>query len=152
MRKLRSLSVLAVWAVMLTVGTAWSASNASAHSSKNGHAALIHVGLNPPCGTMPGPASGVVNVHFNPKRDRLMINVSVHNAQPNTTYVVDLRCIGEIGSLTTNSQGTGTAHIKLENMASPPAGDFYVDISIKGAGGGIGGYGDTFIAGPFNLD
>jgi hypothetical protein len=26
-----------------------------------------------------------------------------------------------------------------------------IDISVKGGGGGAGGYGDTFIAGPFTL-
>ena len=52
--------------------------------------------------------------------------------------------------LTTNSAGTGTAHIKLEDIASAPSGDFYVDISIYNCFcGGPNKYGDTFIAGPF---
>jgi hypothetical protein len=80
----------------------------------------------------------------------LRINVSVHDALPNTTYVVDIRCVGQIGALTTNSQGTGTAHITLPRTA-PPA-PFYIDIAVPPpGGGGAGGYGDTFIAGPFNL-
>jgi hypothetical protein len=28
----------------------------------------------------------------------------------------------------------------------------YIDISVKGGGGGAGGYGDTFIAGPFTVN
>jgi hypothetical protein len=32
-----------------------------------------------------------------------------------------------------------------------PTPNFYIDISVKNGGGGAYGYGDTFIAGPFNL-
>jgi len=124
---------------------------ALAQNADNDTAALVHVGLNPStCGTIPGTNSGVVNVHFTANQNRFKVNVSVHDALPNTTYVVDIRCVGAIGSLTTNSQGTGTAQIDL-SVAAPPSGLFYIDISVFGGGGGAGGYGDTFIAGPFSL-
>ena len=121
-------------------------------NGSNGSAKLVHVGLNPfACsGTFAGDDSGVVNAHYSAVQDRLKINVSVHDALPNTSYDVDIRCVGKIGTLTTNSQGTGTAQIDLSNAASTP-GTFYVDISVFGGGGGAGNYGDTFIAGPFTL-
>ncbi len=117
----------------------------------NGNAHLIHVGLNPAtCGTVPGTKSGEVNLHSNATRNRSRVNVSVHGAMPNTTYVVDIRCVAQIGTLKTNRAGNGTAHIKIS--APLPTGlPMYVDISVPGGGGGTGGYGDTFIAGPFNL-
>jgi hypothetical protein len=126
-----------------------------AANDSNDHAALVHVGLNPAtCGTVPGTDSGVVNVHYNKGQGRFMTELSVHDALPNTTYVLDVRCWAfgphaEIGTLTTNSQGTGTAQIKLDGVT--PVNPFYIDISVKDGGGGAGNYGDTFIAGPFNL-
>lgn len=83
-----------------------------------------------------------------------MVNLSVHDALPNKTYVLDIRCWtfgpqSELGTLTTNSQGTGTAQFKLNGVT--PVNPFYIDISVKNGGGGAGGYGDTFIAGPFTL-
>ena len=124
-----------------------------AGQDNNGTASLVHVGLNPSaCTTVPGTDSGVVNAHLNAVQDRFGLNVSVHDALPNQTYVVDIRCQGQIGTLTTNGQGTGTAHIDLTASTSGPATEpFYIDISVLGGGGGSGGYGDTFLAGPFNL-
>jgi hypothetical protein len=140
------LALLVVVAVGIAVplGLAASASNGTAH--------LVHVGLNvPQCvGPFTGDDSGVVTAHYNAVQTRETINVSVHDALPSTTYVVDIRCVGQIGTLTTNSQGTGTAQIDLSDVAAAP-GTFYVDISVLGGGGGAGGYGDTFIAGPFTL-
>ena len=73
---------------------------------------------------------------------------------PNTTYVLDIRCWtfgpqSELGTLTTDSDGAGTAHFELTDVI--PTDDFYIDISVKNGGGGAGNYGDTFIAGPFTL-
>jgi opacity protein-like surface antigen len=129
-----------------------SKANAQTKNAHNGTAKLVHVGLNPPACTGPfaGADSGVVNSHFNAQQHSLRINVSVHGALPNTTYVVDRRCVGQIGKLTTNSQGTGTAHVVLSNVSAAP-GTFYIDISVLNGGGGAGNYGDTFIAGPFTL-
>jgi hypothetical protein len=127
----------------------------------NGTAALVHIGPNmsqcsygTPPAAFPGTDSGVVNVHYNKVQGRFMVNLSVHDAQPNTTYVVDVRCWtfgpqSEIGTVTTNSQGTGTAQVTLEGVT--PVNPFYIDISVKNGGGGAGNYGDTFIAGPFTL-
>jgi hypothetical protein len=137
---------------------------ALAANAYNGTAPLVHQGLNPPQCAAPftgtdSTASGVVNVHFNAKQQRFKVNVSVHHALPNRTYVVDDRCFvpfgfAPIGTLTTNSQGTGTAHIEFPWKSVPPT--FYIDIAVPpnvpgGPFGGAGGYGDTFIAGPFTL-
>jgi hypothetical protein len=120
----------------------------AAANAHNGHAALVHVGLNPAtCTTVPGTKSGVVTVHTNVKRKESHINISVHHALPKTVYEVDIRCVGQIGTLKTNSRGTGTAHI---TDLAPLTGTFYVDLSVPGGGGGAGGFGDTFIAGPFS--
>ncbi len=133
---------------------------ALAANAYNGTAALMHQGVNPPECTAPfngtdNTASGVVNVHYNVVQQRFMVNLSVHDALPNTTYVVDVRCdafgaAGPIGTLTTNGRGTGTAQIEFAQTTMPPT--FYIDIAVPPPGGsGAGGYGDTFIAGPFNL-
>jgi hypothetical protein len=114
---------------------------------------MVHVGLNvAECsGSFLGPNSGVVNAHFNAVQHRLKINVAVHDALPDTLYVVDIRCVGPIGVLTTNKQGTGTFQIDLYQESAPRT--FYVDIAVPPpGGGGAGGYGDTFIAGPFTLE
>jgi hypothetical protein len=143
------LGLTAVAAVAIAVPVALSA------GAYNGTASLVHQGVNPPQCAVPfagtdSTASGVVNVHFNVVQQRFAVNVSVHDAMPNTTYVVDVRCVGAIGMLTTNGQGTGTAHIEHAQTTLPPT--FYIDIAVPGPGGsGAGGYGDTFIAGPFNL-
>jgi hypothetical protein len=129
-------------------------------SAENGTAALVHVGSNPStCANPGGTVSGVVNTHTNIVQDSREINISVHGALSDTTYVVDIRCeVADIGTLTTNAQGTGTAHIDLIGSTWPtpaswthlPPDIYYIDLSIPRGGGGAGGYGDTFIAGPFS--
>jgi hypothetical protein len=101
---------------------------------------------------------GVAVVHYNPQKYRFSVNVSVHDAQPNTTYDVDIRCwvFGPqhaIGQLTTNKQGTGTFQIDLSLDKVEAMGNFYIDIAVPAqpGGPGAGGYGDTYIAGPLNL-
>ncbi len=74
---------------------------ALAEDAGNDTAALVHVGLNPAtCKAIPGINSGVANTHFNAVQNRLKINVSVHDALPNTTYVVDIRCVRGVATLT----------------------------------------------------
>lgn len=125
---------------------------APAQDLENVTATLAHVGLNPSsCGKVLGVESGTVNVHLNGVRDRFKVIISVSNALPNTTYVVDIRCVTAIGSLTSNSQGTGAAEFELP-VSAVPASDFFIDISVPNGGNGAGNYGDTFIAGPFNLN
>ena len=131
-------------------------------TADTGNAALMHYGLNPAGTSLPvlspdTPASGVVNVQYNKNQDRFKVNLSVHDAQPNQTYVLDIRYwaftgtpADELGTLTTNSNGTGTAQFTVSNPHLTP--DFYIDISVKNGGGGAGGYGDTFVAGPFTLN
>jgi len=147
--------------VVLAATAAVAVPLALAANDTNGTASLNHVGLNPSTcsptdqgGAYDGPASGVVNVHYNKVQGRFMVNLSVHDALPNTTYVLDIRCFAfgpqnELGTLTTDSDGTGTAQFTLN--VPQPQGSFYVDISVKHGGGGAFDYGDTFIAGPFNL-
>ena len=123
---------------------------AQARSADHDNAALVHVGLNPAsCATIPGAHSGMV--HVSVFRRRFRVQVSVHDALPDTTYVVDIRCVGAIGSLTSDSEGTATAQIELPRSALPASG-FFIDISVANGGGGAGNYGDTFIAGPFALN
>lgn len=124
---------------------------ALAKNNFNDEAHLMHVGLNPAecTGPFTGPDSGEVNVHNNVNKDSTRLNVEVHHALPNQVYVIDVRCVGQIGSLTTNSQGEGNAHLSMPGTIT---GSFYIDISVLGGGGGAGGYGDTFIAGPFELN
>jgi hypothetical protein len=102
---------------------------------------------------------GVVNVQYNAQQKRFQVNVSVHDAQPNTTYDVDIRCWAfgpqqAIGQLKTNGQGTGTFQIDLWLEKVPAMGNFYIDIAIPAQpnGPGAGGYGDTYIAGPLNVN
>jgi hypothetical protein len=120
----------------------------------NGNGNLVHVGANPAACTAPysGPASGVVNVDNNVAQSSFDLNVSFQYALPDQTYVVDIRCVGKVGSVTTDSQGTGTAQVSLP-LSQAPTGVFYIDVSVAPPGGaGSGGYGDTFIAGPFSLN
>ena len=140
------------------------ASIAAAQQAVNANAPLVSIGPNVqfcsgngPGGSYIGPTKGVVNVHYNATQQRFKINVSVHDALPNTTYVVDIRCWtfgpqNAVGALITDSTGTGSAEI---NLAVVPQGTFYIDIAVPPGAviGPVGayGYGDTYIAGPFNL-
>jgi hypothetical protein len=137
---------------------------AFAQNAKNANAPLVSIGNNveacqmPNNGSFSGAVKGVVNVHYNAVQKRFQVNVSVHDARPNTAYDVDIRCWifggnGPIGTLRTDQYGTGTFQIPLWLEKAPEMGNFYIDIAVPpGAGGtGAGGYGDTFIAGPFNL-
>lgn len=152
MRALGKFAVVGVIASTAALGAATASQASTPHARAfNGNAHLIHVGLNPAtCTTVPGNKSGQVNVHSNAKRNHSRINISVHGALPNTTYSVDVRCATQIGTLTTNGSGSGTAHINIASTL-PTGSPFYVDLSVPGGGAGSGGYGDTFIAGPFNL-
>jgi hypothetical protein len=117
---------------------------AQADNTYSGTATLVHVGQKPKsCGTISGADSGVADVHFDADRKRFKVNVSIYDALPKTTYVVDVRCVGAIGSLTTDSLGAARAHIDLSRSA-PPSSGFFIDISVFNGFT----YGDTFIAGP----
>lgn len=123
-----------------------------AQDLENHTATLAHVGPNPgSCGKVLGVESGTVNVHLSGARNRFKVIVSVSNALLNTTYMVDIRCVAAIGSLTSNSQGAGAAEFELP-ISALPANDFFIDVSVPNGGNGAGNYGDTFIAGPFNLN
>lgn len=151
--------VLFAVTALLVVGSA-----AFAQNAKNANAPLVSIGNNvsacqgPNGGSYSGfGAKGVVNVHYNAVQKRFQVNVAVHDAQPNTTYDVDVRCwvFGPqhaIGSLKTDQYGTGTFQIDLWLEKAPEMGNFYIDIAVPPPGGvGAYGYGDTYIAGPFNL-
>lgn len=147
MRERASLGLGAVVAIGLCLGLV---GRAHARHAESHSAALVHVGLNPgSCESAPGIARGVVKVRFESARRPFKVNISVHDALPNTTYAVDIRCVGAIGSLTSDSQGAAKVQI---DVTTPPLNGFFVDLSVVNGGGGAGGYGDTFIAGPFNLD
>jgi hypothetical protein len=141
---------------------------AQAQTSITDHAALVSIGNNVAACNGPNNQGGsfapigfgnkgVVNVQYNEQQKRFKVNVSVHDAQPNTTYDVDIRCwiFGQhqaIGQLKTNAQGTGTFEIDLWIEKDPAMANFYIDIAVPPPGGaGAGGYGDTYIAGPLNV-
>lgn len=151
---MRRISILVIAAACCLAFAAGPAAGLTARTFSTNAAPLIHVGNNPAtCTTVPGPRSGVVVVHLIRQRNVFDVVVVVLHAKPNTTYVVDIRCVGQIGTLTTNSRGFGHAHLRLPaGAATPPAGPFYIDLSVPPPGGaGGGGYGDTFIAGPFTI-
>jgi hypothetical protein len=128
-----------------------SPANSNPPHKDNDHAKLIHVGLNASAcsGPFSGEQKGNVSVRVNDKKNSFEVDIEVHGAKPKTTYDIDIRCVGKIGTLKTNKDGEGEVVIKLPNAPTSP---FYVDISIPNGGAGAGGYGDTFIAGPFNLN
>lgn len=152
MRALGRLAVAGIICGSTALGLA-TAAQATAQPARalNGNAHLIHVGLNPAgCASSPGTKSGQVNVHSSANLSRQLVNVSVRGGVPNTTYAVDIQCTGQIGSLTTDASGRATAHISLASTL-PVGSSFFIDVSVPGGGAGAGGYGDTFIAGPFTL-
>jgi hypothetical protein len=151
MRAVGRVAVAGILGGIATLGMATGAyASVGPAPALNGNAHLVHVGLNPAsCGTAPGPKSGEVTVHSNAKLNRTQVDLSVRGAMPKTTYAVDIRCVAQIGTLTTNGSGNGTAHIRVSS-ALPSGSPFFVDISVPN-GAGAGGYGDTFIAGPFTL-
>jgi hypothetical protein len=136
--------------VMTALAALSIATVASADSMAN--RPLIHVGMNViQCsGTALniGSTNGVVSSRYQRGQNHLVVNVAVHDALPNTTYVIDVRCMGAIGALTTDSTGVGSAQLDLNLDAVPT--QYYIDISVPNVGGGFGNYGDTFVAGPFN--
>lgn len=124
----------------------------AAKDTDHGKAELWHVGLNPASCTGPftGTGSGNVQVWTSDKNGAFKLEVTLkRGGLPNTTYDVDIRCVGKIGTLKTDADGNGEAEIA---WPSTPTSPFFVDVSVFGGGGGAGGYGDTFIAGPFSLD
>ena len=111
---------------------------------------LLHVGLNPASCTGPfdGKFNGQVRVHFYADQKALQINVEVHKAQKNAQYAVEIRCAGFLGTLFTDKHGDGV--IDLSVPINDPPKRFYIDVAVP-TGSGAKGYGDTFIAGPFDL-
>jgi hypothetical protein len=167
MSKRSTIFICGLVAMMILLG-----GTAQAQNAITDHANLISIGGNNP--SCLGPTTntsipnngvkGVVNVQYNKQQNRFSVNVAVHDALPNTAYVVDIRCWlfggqGAIGVLTTNGQGTGTFQKDLWIATDPNMAAFYVDISVLNAATvvgytgpiGAGGYGDTFIAGPLNV-
>lgn len=151
MKLLRTCAVVSVGALSSVALAGIAQAAPGGPRAENGTAALVHVGTNPAtCGQSTGTVSGVVNTHTNLVQNRREINIAVRGAKPDTTYQVDIRCeVARIGTLTTNSRGTGTAHIDLSG-STWPANPYYIDLSIPHGGTGAGHYGDTFIAGPFS--
>ena len=112
---------------------------------------LLHVGLNPASCTGPfdGKFNGQVRVHFYSDQKNLSISVEVHKAQKKTDYAVEMRCVGFLGTLTTDKHGDGMVSFSVP-INDPPK-RFYINVAVPTGGSGSGGYGDTFIAGPFDL-
>ena len=122
----------------------------AADAADNGNADLVHVGLNPnTCTTIPGPHSGVVTVHSNFKQDNAHVNVAVHDALPSQTYVVDVRCVGQIGTLIrTRKERDGhiltcRRPLRARSISTLPSHLLEAAVLVV--------LGDTFIAGRFSL-
>ena len=68
------------------------------------------------------------------------ISVYVSRGVPRTTYLVNIRCVGTIGTLTTNVYGVGSKSIAFRGVPSFP---FDVDLDITFGSG-------VLVAGPFS--
>jgi len=137
---------LVVWLAGVLIGMmAW------AQDTPHARGPLLHVGTNPASCTGPfdGKFNGQVRVHFYADQKALQINVEVHKAQKKTDYAVEMRCVGYLGTLTTDKHGDGLINFSVP-INDPPK-RFYINVAIPTGGNGSGGYGDTFIAGPFDL-
>jgi len=118
-------------------------------------AQLLSVGQNPAScvGPFSGTNSGPVRIQtitgVGPN-GFLQVRVALEDATPNTIYVVDIRCQKQIGTIRTNRRGNGSTNIGIFGV--PTGTSYFIDAAIPpGNGGtGAGGYGQTFIAGPFN--
>ena len=108
----------------------------AAQRAVNGTVPLVAIGKNqqacsgPNGGSYIGPNQGVATVHYNATQKRFSVHVSVHNAQPDTSYRVDIHCWifgpqNAIGVLTANYQGTGTAQIDVYMETVPTQPFFY---------------------------
>ena len=124
---------------------------ASAQDTPHAHGPLLHVGTNPASCTGPfdGKFNGNVRVHFYEDQKTLQISVEVHKAQKKTDYAIEIRCVGYLGTLTTDKHGDGV--IAFSVPINDPPKRFYINVAVPTGGSGTGGYGDTFIAGPFDL-
>jgi hypothetical protein len=123
------------------IGAAAMAIPGAAMAGGNDQSPMYHVGPNPAtCDAgAGGPVSGNVTVHVTGS-DMGIVNVVIRNGVPNAVYQVDYRCVTPIGSLTTNSQGTGAAHVATFPLTS---GLFYIDVYN-------GATNDTFVSGPLS--
>ncbi len=119
------------------------ATASSGQDADNGNAPLL-TGTTHCTNGVPGTDSGVVVVHTNVIQNDTRVHVTLRNGVPNSTYYVAIACQRFIGSLTTNSQGTGTANIDAPGVTT---GSFYIDLGI--GDGTPAGTADYRIAGPF---
>jgi hypothetical protein len=108
----------------------------------NGSAPLLH-GTTHCTNGIPGTDSGVVVAHTNTLENDTRVHVTLLGGEPNQTYYVAIACQRYIGTLTTNSQGNGTANIDAPGVT---VGTFYVDLGIGNGGPSTVDY---RIAGPF---
>jgi hypothetical protein len=76
-----------------------------------------------------------------------MVNIVIRDAVPNTQYFVDYRCFFAIGYLTTNSQGTGTAHI-YTGLSPFAAGVGFIDAATPLPDGSL----DTYVSEPLSFN
>ena len=84
-----------------------------------------------------GTASGRVTVTSNGTATH--VGVVVTRGTPRTTYTVNVRCLGTIGTLTTNAFGYGSKYITVSGAPSVP---FDIDLDIVFGTG-------VLVAGPF---
>jgi hypothetical protein len=119
----------------------------SAMAGENAQAPLLHVGPNPvTCDQgAGGPVEGNTTVHSTPSGHGI-VNVVIRDGLPNTSYFIDYRCFFAIGNLTTNSRGTGTAHIYTA-LSPAAAGVGFIDVATPLPQGGL----DTYVSEPLSF-
>lgn len=152
MRKITLVAAGAALAAVPLMGSAFAAGNTTSNINQT----MYHVGQNPAdCSLDPSAQpvtakSGQAVIHVNAKSGTTVLDVSFSGAVPNATYVVDIRCVGQIGSLVTDAYGNGSDEILLNS--SQTSSSFSIDAAQPpGTGGtGVGGYGDTFVSAPFS--
>lgn len=137
----RSIIFAASLPLMLVAGPALASSGNSAQTSD-----LLHVGANPStCDAgAGGPVQGFGQIQSRTTDGTVRINLQIRDGLPNTTYYVDIRCVGRIGTYTTNPAGNGHFMTTLP-AAALPTGTYYLDTAANTPSGGL----DTYVSTPF---
>lgn len=139
----RAIVLAASLPLMLAVA-AGPALASSGNSAQTGE--LLHVGANPStCDAgAGGPVQGFGQIQSQTQDGTVRVNLQIRNGLPNTTYFVDIRCVGRIGTYTTNPAGNGHFMTTLP-AAALPAGQYYLDTAAPAPSGGL----DTYVSTPF---
>jgi hypothetical protein len=144
--------VIASLAAGIVSGMGGLASAQSTATDVFANANVVHYGSNPTQCVAPFTPndqflSGLVNVHTDLVLGKTVVTVSASHLLrfPPTTYTVDVRCVGSIGTISPSDiSREGTANKTFIIPAQTSA--FYIDFYRVEPSGVL----ETFIAGPFN--